>query len=94
MSLTNDSQKEFEEENKKKKNHRLVKPDKNEPPKKPTKDDVSKFNEWVNKKERGMNSEIFHKHFSFQRPSDMLKAVYKTNDKKKNNKLVNDINSG
>ena len=80
--------------NKKKKNNRLVKPDQKEPPKKPMKDDVSKSNEWVYKNETGIKSEIFQKRFSFQRPSDMLKAVYKTNDKKKDNKLVNVIKSG
>ena len=55
---------------------------------------MSKFNEWVNRKETDINSEIFQKHFSFQRPSDMLKNVYKTNDKNKNSKLVNMITSG
>ena len=55
---------------------------------------MSKFNEWVNRKETDINSEIFQKHFSFQRPSDMLKNVYKTNDKNKNIKLVNMITSG
>ena len=55
---------------------------------------MSKFNEWVNRKETDINSEIFQKHFSFQRPSDMLKNVYKTDDKNKNNKLVNMITSG
>ena len=55
---------------------------------------MSKFNEWVNRKETDINSEIFQKHFSFQRPSDMLKNVYKTNDKNKKNKLVNMITSG
>ena len=59
---------------------------KKEAPKKPTKDDFSRFNEWVNGKEIEINSEIFQKHFCFQRPSDMLKAVYLTNDKKKNSK--------
>ena len=55
---------------------------------------MSKFNEWVNRKKTDINSEIFQKHFSFQRPSDMLKNVYKTNDKNKNIKLVNMITSG
>ena len=59
-----------------------------------TKDDMSNFNDWVNKKETGINCELFEKHFKFQRPSDMLKSVYKTNDKKNNNKLVNIIKSG
>ena len=53
-----------------------------------------RFNEWVNRKETGINSEIFQKHFSFQKPSEMLKSVCKTNDIKKNSKLVNVIKSG
>ena len=75
----------------KKKNNSLVKKNhlKNQ-----TKDDMSNFNDWVNKKETGINCELFEKHFKFQRPSDMLKSVYKTNDKKNNNKLVNIIKSG
>ena len=55
---------------------------------------MSKFNEWVNEKERDINNEVFQEHFSFQRPSDMLKSVYKRNDKKKNSKLINVIKSG
>ena len=50
---------------------------------------MSKFNEWVNEKETGINSE----YFKLQRPSDMLKFVFKTNDKKKNSKLANVIKS-
>ena len=46
------------------------------------------------KKETGIDNAIFQNHFSFQRPSDMLKAVYTTNDKKKTNRLVNVIKSG
>ena len=45
------------------------------------------------KKETGIDNAIFQNHFNFQRPSDMLKAVYTTNDKKKNNRLVNVIKS-
>ena len=67
---------------------------KKEPPKKPAKDDESNFSEWVNKKEANINSEIFQRHLKFQRPSDMLKLVYKTNNKKKNSELVNVIESG
>ena len=55
---------------------------------------MSNFNERVNKKEANINSEIFQRHFKFQRPSDMLKLVYKTNNKKKNSELVNVIESG
>ena len=64
------------------------------PDKKLTKDRASNFNEWVNKKESDISSEIFQKYFSFQRSSDMLKILYTTNDKKKNSKLVNIIKSG
>ena len=61
-----------------------------EPPKKPTKDNVSNHSEWVYRKETGINTEIFQKHFSsFQRPSAMLKSLYKANDKKNNNNRYN-----
>ena len=81
---------------KKKKNNRLVKSlIKKELPEKLRKDNTSNCNEWVNRKETGITSEVFQKHFSFQRPSEnMLKSVYETNDKKKNSKLVNVIKSG
>ena len=52
-----------------------------------------KLNELINKKETGMNMRIFQKHFSFQRPSDILKTAYDTKDKNKN-KLVSVIKSG
>ena len=52
------------------------------------------FNEWVNKKEANMNCEVFQRHFKYQRPSDMLKLVYKTNNKKKNSELANITKSG
>ena len=55
---------------------------------------MSNFNKWVNKKEIGINSEIFQRHFKFQRPSDMLKDLYTINDKYKNKGLVNLIKSG
>ena len=46
------------------------------------------------KKERNINSEIFQRLFKFQRPSDMFKLLYKTNNKKKNKEVVNMIRSG
>ena len=55
---------------------------------------MSEFNEWDNKKERSINSEILNKYFKFQRPSDMLKDLYRINDKYKNKGLVNVIKSG
>ena len=60
--------------------------------KEPIKTDANAFNEWINKEETGINREIFENHFNFS--SDMLKNVYKTNDKKKNKKIVRVINSG
>ena len=67
---------------------------KKEPPKKPTKNDVQHFNKLINKEEMGINRELFQRFFNFQMPSDLLKAVYITNDKKKNRDLVNVIISG
>ena len=40
------------------------------------------------------NEELVKKYFKIQRPSDMLMYLNKTNDKEKNNELVNAINSG
>ena len=66
MRLTDGYQYESEEEKKEEQQT-----SKNEPLKKPTKDDVSNFNEWVNRKETDINYELFKMHFKFQRPSDM-----------------------
>ena len=55
---------------------------------------ANKFNEWVNKQETNINTELFKKYFKIQKLSDMLKYLYQTNDKEKKNKLVNVINSG
>ena len=78
----------------KNKNNRLVKNLKKKNYLKTNKRWFEKFNEWVNKKEAGIDCELFKKDFNFQRPSDMLKTVYNTNDKKKNNDLVIMIKSG
>ena len=72
MRLTDDCQYESEKEKQEEKEQQTSK---KEPPKKLTKDDVSNFSEWVNKKEKGISTEIFQKHFSFQRPSAMLKSL-------------------
>ena len=62
--------------------------------KKTTKADVNEFNEWIIKKETGINRELFKKHFNFQTPSALLKDLCETNNKQENNKLVSAINSG
>ena len=85
---------EEEEEEEEKEQQTSKKPDKNEPLKKSAKDYWIKFNEWVNEKERGINNEILQKLFKYQRPSGMLKDLYKINDKCRNNDLVNVIKGG
>ena len=97
MGLTDDYQyksEEEEEEEEEKEQQTSKKPDKNEPLKKSAKDYWIKFNEWVNEKERGINNEILQKLFKYQRPSGMLKDLYKINDKCRNNDLVNVIKGG
>ena len=89
LRLTDDYQHESEEEQK----QTSKKFGKKEPPKKPTKTDVKELNELIIKEETGINKELFKKCFNFQMPTAMLKALYTFNDRKKNNKLVNTINS-
>ena len=48
----------------------------------------------INKEETDINSGLFQKHFRFQRPTEMLKAVYTTNNRMKNEKWVNVIKAG
>ena len=60
---------------------------------KPTKDDLIALNKRIIDEEIDLNEELFKKYFKIQRPSDMLMYL-KTNDKEKNNELVNMINSG
>ena len=48
----------------------------------------------ITDEETNINDDLFNKYFSFQKPSDMLMLLNKTNDTEKNNKLVNLINSG
>ena len=48
----------------------------------------------INKEKTDINSELFKKHFSFQRPSEILKAVYTTKTRRTNEKLVNGIKAG
>ena len=73
----------------KKKKQTDNKSDKKQPLKKPTKIDAKEFNELINKEETDINSELFRKHFNLQRPSEVLNAVFTTNNRSKNEKLVN-----
>ena len=94
LRLTDDYQYEPEEEEGKKEQQTGKKPDKKDAPKKPTKDNASKLNKWVNEKETDINSEIFQEYFNYQSPSDMLKDLHRTNDKYKINDLVIVIKTG
>ena len=89
LRLTDDYQ--YESEDEEKKNNRLVK--KNYLKSQQKRMRVILMNGLI-KKETNINSEIFQRPFKLQRPSDMFKLLYKTNDKKKNKELVNMINSG
>ena len=59
-----------------------------------SKTDANAFNEWINKKETDINKELSEEYFNFQRPSSMLKFLYKTNDREKNDELISIISSG
>ena len=52
------------------------------------------LNKRIIDEEINLNEQLFNKYFKIQRPSDMLMLLNKTNDKEKNNELVNMINSG
>ena len=58
------------------------------------KDDAISLNKWIIDEEENINKELFKNYFLFQTPYALLKDLYQTNDKEKNNKLVNVINSG
>ena len=58
------------------------------------KDDVIALNKHIIDEEATINDDLFNKYFKIQRPSNMFPLLNKTNYPKKNNKLVNLINSG
>ena len=68
--------------------------EKEEEEQKPTKDDHKTLIKQIIDEETNINDDLFNKYFKFQRPSDMLALLSKTNDTEKNNKLVSLINSG
>ena len=61
---------------------------------KPIKDDYKTLIKQIIDEETNINNDLFNKYFKFQRPSDMLMLLNKTNDTEKNNNLINLINSG
>ena len=48
-----------------------------------TKTDMNEIIKYIAKEEIDLNEELFKKYFNFQRPSDMLMYLNKTNDKEK-----------
>ena len=56
--------------------------------------DLNKFNKQIIDEEIYLDEKLFKKHFNFQKPSDMLMFLNRTNDKTKYTELVNMINSG
>ena len=61
---------------------------------KPTKGDYKTLIKQITDEETDINDDLFNKYSKFQRPSDMLMLLNKTNDTEKNNKLVSVINNG
>ena len=91
LRLTDDYEYKSEKEEKKQSDKKL---DKKEPPKKLTKIDAKESNELINKEETIINRVLFQKHLIFQMPTPMLKVVYITNNRRKNEKLVNVVKNG
>ena len=55
------------------------------------KDDFKKFIEYIEKKSKGINCDLFKDYFSFLVPSSLVKKLYETKNKNKNNELVEEI---
>ena len=67
--------------------------DKKSDRKEQAKNNVKEFNESIAFKEMGINRELFREHIKLQTPTFLLKTLLLTNDKKKNDILVNTIKS-
>ena len=52
------------------------------------KNDYNKFFEYIENESEGINNELFEKYFRFVAPTVLVKKLYETNDKNKNNDLV------
>ena len=56
--------------------------------------DKNKFFKGIENESKGINYALFEKHFSVTAPTVLVKTLFKTKDKIKNNDLVNVIKSG
>ena len=73
---------------------KIKKEEESEEEQKETITDANELNQWVNKQETEINTEFIKLHFRIQKPSDMLKYLYRTKDKKEKINLINTINTG
>ena len=53
--------------------------------------DVNELNEHIIKEETEIRRQLFKHYFKFQMLTAMLKTLYNSNDRKRNNELVNTI---
>ena len=58
------------------------------------KDDYKKFIKYIENESKGINYDLLKKHFKYVVPNALVKQLYETKNGKKNNELVNVINSG
>ena len=57
------------------------------------KDCYNKFSEYIENESKGINYELFEKHFNFVTPTALAKTLYEIKNKKRNIELVNVIKS-
>ena len=55
---------------------------------------IKKCITYIENESKGINYDLFRKHFSFAVPSALIKQLYEIKDRKKNNELVNVIKIG
>ena len=55
---------------------------------------IKKCITYIENESKGINYDLFRKHFNFAVPSALIKQLYEIKDRKKNNELVNVIKSG
>ena len=54
---------------------------------------INKFFRYIEKESKGINYDLFKTYFNFSIPSALVKQLYETKDKKKNNELLKEIKS-
>ena len=52
---------------------------------------INKFFKYIEKESKGINYDLFKTYFNFSMPSALVKQLYETKDKNKNNELVKEI---